>query len=58
MIPRYCDQSKFWNGPNHYSLGMIPEIEKQIEETKAAIKGIEIWRTERRKLANKKSLKS
>jgi hypothetical protein len=49
MIPKYCDQSKNWLGKNHYSLDMIPEIQKQIDETKAAIKGIEEWRKEKRK---------
>lgn len=39
MIPRYVE-NKAWSGKNHYSLDMIPGIEKDIEETKAAIKGI------------------
>lgn len=43
MIPRYVENNKAWSGKNHYSLDMIPGIEKEIEETKAAIKGIGEW---------------
>lgn len=49
MIPRYCDQSKHWAGENHYSMDMIPEIEFQIEEMKAAIQGIEELKKRKRK---------
>lgn len=48
MIPRYCDQSKHWAGENHYSMDMIPEIEFQIEEMKAAINGIELLKKQKR----------
>lgn len=51
MIPRYCDQSYHWNGHNHYTMDMIPPIQQQIEETKAAIAGIEQWRKSKRKKA-------
>lgn len=43
MIPRYVNNNKAWSGKNHYSLDMIPGIQKQIDETKAAIKGIKEW---------------
>ncbi len=43
MIPRYCDNQWHWAGKNPYSLDMIPAIQKQIDETKAAIKGINEW---------------
>lgn len=46
MIPRYCDQSYKWLGNNPYTLDMIPRLNKQIEETKAAIKGINRWKKE------------
>lgn len=48
MIPRYINQSG-WLGKNHYSMDMIPPIEKQIEELKAAVRGIEEWRKLKRK---------
>lgn len=44
MIPRYVKNNKAWSGKNHYTMAMIPPLEKQIEETKAAIKGIDEWR--------------
>jgi len=47
MIPRYINQPG-WLGKNHYSMDMIPPIEKQIEELKAAIRGIEEWRKSKR----------
>jgi len=43
MIPRYVENNRAWSGKNHYSLDMIPGIQKQIDETKAAIKGINEW---------------
>jgi hypothetical protein len=43
MIPRYVKNNKAWSGKNHYTMDMIPEIQKQIDETKAAIKGINDW---------------
>lgn len=43
MIPRYVDVNRRWLGKNHYSMSMIPSIEKQIAETKAAISGIDEW---------------
>jgi len=48
MIPRYINQPN-WLGKNHYSMDMIPKIQKQIDEIKAAIEGIEIWRKSKRK---------
>lgn len=43
MIPRYVDNNRSWSGKNHYSLDMLPEIQQQIDETKAAITGIINW---------------
>lgn len=43
MIPRYVDNNRSWSGKNHYSLNMLPEIQLQIDETKAAIGGIINW---------------
>jgi len=43
MIPKYINQPG-WLGNNHYSMDMIPPLEKQIEEIKAALVGIEDWR--------------
>ena len=43
MIPKYINQPN-WLGHNHYSMDMIPKLEKQIDELKAAINGIKIWR--------------
>ncbi len=43
MIPRYVKNNKAWSGKNHYTLDMIPKIQEQINETKAAIKGIKEW---------------
>lgn len=54
MIPRYVE-NEAWSGKNHYSLDMIPGIEKEIEETKAAIKGIGEWEASER---NKKKEKA
>ena len=51
MIPRYVNQPYFL-GENHYSMDMIPPLEKQIEEMKAAIRGIEQWRKEKRRNKN------
>lgn len=48
MIPKYCHQSNNWAGKNHYSMDMIPELELQIGEMKAAIKGIEKWKREKK----------
>jgi len=48
MIPRYVEQDEKWLGKNHYSMDMIPEIEFQIEEMKAAIAGIEELKRKRR----------
>lgn len=50
MIPRYVKNNKAWSGKNHYSLDMIPPIQKQIDETKAAIKGIEEWNAKKEKV--------
>lgn len=44
MIPRYIERNKSWAGKNHYTKDMIPPIKKEIEETKAALWGIERWR--------------
>jgi hypothetical protein len=49
MIPSYCDQSKSWSGKNHYSLDMIPELDKEIAEMKAAIQGIKHWKRSKKK---------
>jgi hypothetical protein len=43
MIPRYVENNKAWAGKNHYSLDMLPPIQKLIDETKAAISGIDRW---------------
>jgi hypothetical protein len=51
MIPRYTGQQ--WLGKNPYKLEDIPKLKEQIEETKAAIKGINEWRERKRQL-NKK----
>lgn len=44
MIPRYVDANRNWLGKNHYSLDQLPELQKMIDETKAAIAGIDRWR--------------
>lgn len=49
MIPKYVNQDAAWAGKNHYSMDMIPEIEFQIEEMKAAIQGIEDLKMRKRK---------
>jgi len=49
MIPRYIDRDDKFLGTNHYTLEMIPPLDKQIEEMKAAIQGIDAWRKVRRK---------
>ena len=51
MIPRYCDQSKTWNGKNHYSMDMIPDLQKRVDELEAALEGIRKWRASKTKLA-------
>lgn len=52
MIPRYVENNKAWAGKNHYSLDMLPPIEKQIAETKAAISGIDAWIKSNKTLTN------
>ncbi len=44
MIPNYVNNDKSWAGKNHYTLDMIPPLEAEIEETRAAIKGIDDWK--------------
>jgi hypothetical protein len=43
MIPRYVDVNRKWSGKCHYSLDMLPPLQKLIDETKAAIAGIDRW---------------
>ncbi len=47
MIPRYIKNNSAWLGKNPYSMDMIADIDKQIDELKAAIKGIEVYRSKK-----------
>ena len=51
MIPKYVKQSDHWTGKNHYSLDMLPDLDRNIAEMKAAIRGIEDWKKEKQKEA-------
>jgi hypothetical protein len=53
MIPRYVENNKAWSGKNHYTMDMIPPLKNQIEETKAAIAGIDRWREIKRQMKPK-----
>jgi len=45
MIPRYVERpQKFAGRKKDFTLEMLPQIEADIEETKAAIKGIDQWK--------------
>lgn len=44
MIPKYVKQSDHWTGKNHYSLDMLPDLDRNIAEMEAAIQGIEDWK--------------
>ena len=44
MIPKYVNQKEAFAGKNHYSMDMIPQVQSQIDEMKAAIEGIEEWK--------------
>jgi hypothetical protein len=46
MIPKYVNQPGNWTNGNPYSMDMIPKIQFQIDEMKAAIRGIEQWKKE------------
>lgn len=52
MIPKYVNQSEAFAGKNHYTMDMIPQVQSQIDEMKAAIDGIEEWK---KSLRNMKS---
>ncbi len=60
MLPRYCDNNYTFLGIKVYSLNMLPGIQKQIDETKAALKGICDWEAKSKKEndANKVEQKS
>jgi hypothetical protein len=45
MIPRYIEREGQFLGKKDFSMGDIPKIEQEIEECKAALKGIEQWKT-------------
>lgn len=57
MIPRYVDANRNWLGKNHYSLDQLPELQKMIDETKAAIAGIDNWREINRQVKTEKPCK-
>jgi hypothetical protein len=46
MIPKYVDQDLLFTGKSHYTMDMIPELDLQIAEMNAAIRGIEKWKKE------------
>ena len=46
MLPKYVNQPDAFTGTNHYSMDMMPGLEFQIDEMKAAIQGIESWKKE------------
>ena len=44
MIPRYVAKPLSFVGKKDFSLNDLPKIQEQIDETKAAIKGIELYK--------------
>jgi hypothetical protein len=44
MIPTYVNQPGVWRNGNPYRMDMIPALQWQIDELKAAIRGIEEWK--------------
>jgi hypothetical protein len=44
MIPRYVKNPGSFLGKKDFSLDQLPKIEEDIQETKAAIRGIETWK--------------
>lgn len=58
MLPRYVDANRNWLGKNHYSLDQLPELQKMIDETKAAIKGIDEWRKSNKTLTHATTTKN
>lgn len=44
MIPRYVNRAGNFLGKKDFSLDDLPKIEEEIEETKAAIKGVADWK--------------
>lgn len=50
MIPRYVKKPGSFLGRTDFSLNDLPVIDKQISEAKAALKGIEIWESNKSEL--------
>lgn len=44
MIPRYVKNPLSFIGKKDFSLNDMPKLEEQIQETKAAIRGIDEWK--------------
>lgn len=48
MLPKYVNQGEKFLGNKKYTMDMLPLIEEEIEETKAAIKGIDRWKSSKK----------
>jgi hypothetical protein len=44
MIPRYVEREGQFLGKKDFSLDDLPKIEQEINECKAALKGIDEWK--------------
>ena len=51
MIPRYAERPEKFLGKRDFSPDMLPAIRREIEETQAAIRGIEQWKKAARRKA-------
>lgn len=52
MIPRYIARPEKFLGNKDFSMDMIPQIERDIEECQAALRGIDEWRKSKIKHIN------
>jgi hypothetical protein len=53
MIPRYVKQPGAFAGKKDFSLKDLPKIQEEIEETKAALAGIQKWKSAQKQTEKK-----